>query len=133
MRVQYPIALDNDYAVWNAFANHYWPALYLTDAEGRIRHHWFGEGDYEGSEMVIQMLLAEAGHEQFERGLVDVEGKARRRPPTGTTCGPARPTSATDRRRVSLRPDGRRSIGARRTDFPTTSCSTSGGSPASGR
>jgi thiol-disulfide isomerase/thioredoxin len=75
MRVEYPIALDNDYAVWNAFANHYWPALYLTDTEGRIRHHWFGEGDYEGSEMVIQMLLAEAGHEQLEGGLVDVEGK----------------------------------------------------------
>ena len=75
MRVTYPIALDNDYGVWNAFANHYWPALYLADAEGRIRHHWFGEGDYEGSEMVIQMLLAEAGHEGFERRLVDVEGE----------------------------------------------------------
>jgi thiol-disulfide isomerase/thioredoxin len=75
MRAAYPIALDNEYGVWNAFANHYWPALYLADAEGRIRHHWFGEGDYESSEMVIQMLLAEAGHEQFERRLVDGEGE----------------------------------------------------------
>jgi thiol-disulfide isomerase/thioredoxin len=73
--VAYPIALDNDYGVWNAFANHYWPALYLVDAEGRIRHHWFGEGDYEGSEMVIQMLLAESGREGFERRLVDIQGE----------------------------------------------------------
>jgi thiol-disulfide isomerase/thioredoxin len=75
MRVEYPIALDNDYGVWNAFANHYWPALYLADAEGSIRHHSFGEGDYDGSEMVIQMLLAEAGSGGFERRLVDVEGE----------------------------------------------------------
>jgi thiol-disulfide isomerase/thioredoxin len=75
MRVAYPIELDNDYGVWNAFTNHYWPALYLADAEGRLRHHWFGEGDYEGSEMVIQMLLAEAGHEGFERQLVKIEGE----------------------------------------------------------
>jgi hypothetical protein len=80
MRVAYPIPLDNDYGVWNAFANHYWPGLYLVDAEGRIRHHWFGEGDYEGSEMVIQMLLAEAGHEGFERRLVDVEGEGSEAP-----------------------------------------------------
>jgi hypothetical protein len=75
MGVAYPIALDNDYGVWNAFANHYWPALYLVDAEGRIRHHWFGEGDYSGSEMVIQMLLAESGQEGFDRRLVDIEGE----------------------------------------------------------
>jgi hypothetical protein len=74
-RVEYPIVLDNEYGVWNAFANHYWPALYLVDAEGRIRHHAFGEGDYDGSEMVIQMLLAESGLEGFERRLVDVEGE----------------------------------------------------------
>ncbi|HEY8236327.1 MAG TPA: hypothetical protein VIF85_06785 [Gaiellaceae bacterium] len=75
MGVAYPIALDNDYGIWNALANHYWPALYLVDAEGRIRHHWFGEGDYDGSEMVIQMLLAESGQEGFERRLVDIEGE----------------------------------------------------------
>jgi hypothetical protein len=74
MRVVYPIALDNDYGVWNAFANHYWPALYLVDAQGRIRHHSFGEGDYDGSEMVIQMLLAESGQDAFERRLLDIEG-----------------------------------------------------------
>ena len=61
MNVGYPIALDNDYAVWSAFDNNYWPALYFADAQGRIRHHYFGEGEYPQSEMVIQNLLTEAG------------------------------------------------------------------------
>jgi thiol-disulfide isomerase/thioredoxin len=60
-RVTYPVATDNDYAVWRAFGNHYWPALYFADAQGHIRHHRFGEGEYGQSEMVIQQLLAEAG------------------------------------------------------------------------
>jgi thiol-disulfide isomerase/thioredoxin len=59
--VGYPVALDNDYAVWRAFDNYYWPALYLADAQGRIRYHHYGEGEYRQSEMVIQQLLAEAG------------------------------------------------------------------------
>lgn len=61
MDVRYPVAVDNDYAIWRGFDNHYWPALYFVDAEGRIRHHHFGEGEYMGSEMVLQMLLREAG------------------------------------------------------------------------
>lgn len=61
MEVTYPIAVDNDYAVWDAFANNYWPALYFIDTDGRIRHHRFGEGDYEGSETIIQQLLRDAG------------------------------------------------------------------------
>lgn len=60
LRVPYPIAIDNDYAVWRAFDNHYWPALYFVDAQGQIRHHQFGEGAYDQSELVIQRLLAEA-------------------------------------------------------------------------
>src|SRR5256886_14032321 len=56
-----PIAIDNDYAIWRAFDNHYWPALYVIDAQGRIRHHQFGEGEYERSERIIQQLLGEAG------------------------------------------------------------------------
>jgi thiol-disulfide isomerase/thioredoxin len=72
--VVYPIAMDSDYAIWNAFKNQYWPALYFVDAQGRIRHHQFGEGDYEHSEVIIQQLLAEAGHSSFERQLVSVEG-----------------------------------------------------------
>jgi hypothetical protein len=61
MDVSYAVAVDNDYAVWEAFDNHYWPALYFVDGQGRIRHHHFGEGDYEESERVLQMLLVEAG------------------------------------------------------------------------
>ena len=61
MRIDYPIVIDNDYAIWRAFDNHYWPALYFVDPRGRVRHHHFGEGEYEQSEKVIQRLLAEAG------------------------------------------------------------------------
>jgi thiol-disulfide isomerase/thioredoxin len=70
--VGYPVVVDNDYAIWQAFDNHYWPALYFVDSEGRIRHHRFGEGDYEASEMVLQMLLHEAGRE-VDQGLVRIE------------------------------------------------------------
>ncbi len=72
MSVDFPIAVDNDYAVWRAFDNNYWPALYFADAEGRIRHHRFGEEDYERSERVIQQLLADAGGEGFGEDLVSV-------------------------------------------------------------
>jgi thiol-disulfide isomerase/thioredoxin len=61
MRIDYPIALDNDHAIWRDFNNEYWPALYFADAQGRIRHHQFGEGEYEQSELIIQQLLTEAG------------------------------------------------------------------------
>ncbi|HEY1492877.1 MAG TPA: redoxin family protein, partial [Steroidobacteraceae bacterium] len=60
--IGYPVAVDNDYAIWRAFGNQYWPAHYFIDAQGRIRHHHFGEGEYEESELVIRQLLAEAGH-----------------------------------------------------------------------
>jgi thiol-disulfide isomerase/thioredoxin len=73
MKVDYPIALDSDYAVWRAFDNHYWPALYVADGQGRIRYHHFGEGEYAMSEMVIQQLLREAGEEDFDPTLVYVE------------------------------------------------------------
>ena len=70
MRVAYPVALDNEYAVWNAFSNHYWPALYFIDAIGRIRHHHFGEGAYEESERILQGLLNEAGASTIGADLV---------------------------------------------------------------
>jgi cytochrome c biogenesis protein CcdA/thiol-disulfide isomerase/thioredoxin len=60
--VNYPVAIDNGYAIWRAFGNQYWPAFYVADAQGRIRHHQFGEGNYDKSEQAIQQLLAEAGH-----------------------------------------------------------------------
>ena len=71
MDVRYPVVVDNDFAVWQAFDNHYWPALYFVDAQGQIRHHHFGEGEYEQSEMVLQMLLREAGAD-VEQGLVGI-------------------------------------------------------------
>jgi hypothetical protein len=74
LRVDYPIAIDSDYAIWRAFDNHYWPALYFVDAQGQIRHHHFGEGQYEQSEMIIQRLLAEAGNSGIGQELVSVEG-----------------------------------------------------------
>jgi thiol-disulfide isomerase/thioredoxin len=66
--IDYPVAVDNGYAIWSAFDNHYWPALYFIDADGIIRDHHFGEGRYEQSERVIQRLLG------VERDLVSVEG-----------------------------------------------------------
>ena len=59
--VDYPVAVDNEHVIWRAFRNQYWPALYFIDAQGRVRHHQFGEGNYEQAEMIIQQLLAEAG------------------------------------------------------------------------
>jgi thiol-disulfide isomerase/thioredoxin len=73
MRVEYPIAIDNDYAIWSAFDNHYWPALYFVDAQGHIRHHQFGEGQYEQSEMIIQHLLTESGIGGIADELVSVD------------------------------------------------------------
>jgi len=71
--VEYPVAIDSEYGVWQAFANHYWPAVYVADAEGRLRYHHFGEGEYEMTEMVIQQLLAEHGATGFDPDLVMVE------------------------------------------------------------
>jgi Thioredoxin like C-terminal domain/AhpC/TSA family len=113
MDVRYPVAVDNDYAVWRAFDNHYWPALYFVDAEGRIRHHHFGEGEYMESEMVLQMLLREAGrdvdHDLVRLVPAGVEAEADwgslRSPETylgyGRTVGFASPAGlAPDERRV---------------------------------
>jgi thiol-disulfide isomerase/thioredoxin len=74
LNVTYPVALDPDYAVWNAFANRYWPAAYVADARGRIRHHQFGEGGYEECERAIQRFLREAGGEDVPDGYVSVPG-----------------------------------------------------------
>jgi len=73
MKVNYPIAIDNNYAIWRALKNEYWPALYFVDAQGRIRHHHFGEGEYEQSEMIIQQLLTEAGVSNIDHKLVSVD------------------------------------------------------------
>ena len=73
MRVNYPIAIDNDYAIWHGFDNEYWPAAYFVDAQGRIRHHQFGEGKYDEQEKVIQRLLGQAGATGVSDDLVSIE------------------------------------------------------------
>jgi len=73
MKIDYPVAIDNEYAIWQAFGNQYWPALYLVDARGRIRHHQFGEGEYERSERIIQQLLSEADGDPFDTNASRVE------------------------------------------------------------
>ena len=75
MKVNYPIAIDNDYAIWRALKNEYWPALYFVDAQGKIRHHHFGEGEYEQSERIIQQLLSEAESRGIGQELVSVDAR----------------------------------------------------------
>ena len=126
--IDYPVALDNDYAIWSAFDNHYWPALYFVDTDGVIRDHHFGEGRYEQSERVIQRLLG------VERELVSVEGHRRG---GGGRLGP--PAHARDvprlraQRALRAHRAAPRSTNAAPTSSPSTCASTTGPSPASGR
>ena len=80
MKIDYPIAVDNDHSVWRAFNNEVWPALYFVDARGRIRHHQFGEGDYEQSERTIQQLLVEAGAGEISHRLVSIDAQGAEAP-----------------------------------------------------
>jgi thiol-disulfide isomerase/thioredoxin len=80
MRIDYPVVIDNNYAIWRAFDNHYWPALYFADTQGRIRHHHFGEGEYQQSEMVIQQLLVEAGTTDHDHEPSPVEARGAEAP-----------------------------------------------------
>jgi thiol-disulfide isomerase/thioredoxin len=75
MHISYPVAIDSNHATWRAFNNNYWPALYFADAQGRIRHTYFGEGDYEKAERVIQQLLIESGAKNVATDLVVVNGQ----------------------------------------------------------
>ena len=126
--IDYPVAVDNDYEVWSAFDNHYWPALYFVDAEGIIRDHHFGEGRYEQSERVIQRLLG------VERELVSVEGRRRG---GGGRLGP--PAHARDVSRLRARASASRHLTAPRstsaapTRSPSACAPTTGHWSASGR
>ena len=73
MASEYPVVIDNDYAIWRAFRNQYWPALYFVDGRGRVRQQFFGEGKYDESEVLIQRMLREAGVSSVRDGLVSVE------------------------------------------------------------
>ncbi|UVH55087.1 cytochrome c biogenesis protein DipZ [Variovorax paradoxus] len=80
--IGFPVAVDSNYAIWRSFGNQHWPAFYVVDAQGRIRHHQFGEGQYAKSEQVIQQLLAEAGRPVVPADTVSPEGQ-------GTQAAPA--------------------------------------------
>ena len=71
--INYPVAIDNEFKIWRAFNNEYWPAHYFADAQGRIRYHHFGEGKYAESERVIQQLLREAGAAKVADGLISAK------------------------------------------------------------
>ena len=101
MRVEYPIALDSDYGVWNAFGNRYWPAVYLADAEGRIRYH-HREGEYDDGEWMIQHLRC--ARPQARASITSSFSRAQRirgASRLGRTCFLPRLTSATRRDRTS--------------------------------
>ncbi len=74
LKIGYPVAIDNDYRIWRSFENQYWPAHYFIDANGKVRHHHFGEGEYAESERVIQRLLGEAGNKNVPSDIVAVKG-----------------------------------------------------------
>ena len=74
-RIEYPVVVDSNYAIWQAFHNSYWPAVYVIDANGRIRHHQFGEGDYQRTEAAIQDLLREAGYSGMGNDGVSVDAR----------------------------------------------------------
>ena len=107
MKIDYPVVIDNDYAIWRAFDNNYWPALYFVDARGRVRQHHFGEGEYEQSEKAIQRLLAEAGVAGVRDGAAwRSTPPASKRRLIGRTCGLRKTTSATSERKNFASPGG---------------------------
>ena len=103
--IRYPVALDNDYKLWSALDNHYWPAHYFIDAAGRVRYHHFGEGGYAQSERVIRQLLAEAGHAPKGGGMARADAPtAPKRPRRSARCDRPKPISALPGRSGSSRP-----------------------------
>ena len=132
LKIGYPVAVDNDYAIWRAFNNQYWPAHYFIDAKGQIRHHHFGEGDYDGSERVIQQLLAGSRHDD---GIGRSRVGERRRRRGGP--GPGRGAIAGDLHRLraggAFRLARRRGRDSRHVYATARRGSTNGDWPATGR
>jgi thiol-disulfide isomerase/thioredoxin len=87
MKVDYPVAVDNDHAIWRVFENQAWPALYFIDAQGRLRHHVFGEGSYEESESMLQKLLREAGATNVSSEPVAVDARDHAAAPDWSNLG----------------------------------------------
>jgi cytochrome c biogenesis protein CcdA/thiol-disulfide isomerase/thioredoxin len=88
LKIGYPVAIDNDYKIWRAFDNEYWPAHYFIDAQGRRRYSHFGEGNYDESERVIQQLLAEAGNKDVPSGVADVNAAGAEAAPSASDQSP---------------------------------------------
>ncbi|HEX3504503.1 MAG TPA: cytochrome c biogenesis protein DipZ [Xanthobacteraceae bacterium] len=88
LKIGYPVAIDNDYKIWRAFDNEYWPAHYFIDAQGHIRHSHFGEGNYDESERVIQQLLTEAGNKDVPTGIADVNASGAEAAPSSSDQSP---------------------------------------------
>jgi cytochrome c biogenesis protein CcdA/thiol-disulfide isomerase/thioredoxin len=106
LKIDYPVAIDNDYAIWRAFNNQYWPAHYFIDAAGRIRHHHFGEGDYDESEHAIQRLLAEAGKTDVSADLVAVNASGAEAAPDMGNVGSPETYVGYDRAENFISPGG---------------------------
>ena len=88
LKVTYPVAIDSNYGVWQAFSNQYWPADYFIDGKGRIRYHHFGEGEYDKSERVIQELLKENGATGMDQTTVSISAAGVEAPPGGDEQSP---------------------------------------------
>ena len=106
--VGFPIAIDNDYGVWNAFDNHYWPALYVFDATGHLRHRQFGEGGYEHAEQIVQQLLEEAGARDLDRRLSTLEVRGLEEPADVLALGSPETYVGDDRAERFVSPGGAR-------------------------
>ncbi len=100
MRVDYPIALDNDFAIWRALNNNYWPALYVVDAQGRIRYHQFGEGEYEKRKESYDSCCPKRVQLPWGRSLLQSMPAARKSPPIGTASNRRKTTSARSAQRI---------------------------------
>jgi thiol-disulfide isomerase/thioredoxin len=131
MRIDFPIVIDSDYAIWRAFKNQYWPALYFIDARGQIRDHQFGEGEYERSEKIIRRLLADAGGQPSTIPSHQSAATASRPRQTGAACDRRKTTSGTSERRTSLQLPLRTGLAS--IPRPVALHSMNGRSPANGR
>jgi len=102
LRVNYPIAVDSRHAIWRAYENEYWPAVYLIDRKGRVRFHHFGEGNYAGIEREIQKLLAADARDELRRMWSRSSRRGQKSPPTGVTCDRRKTILATRAPRASV-------------------------------
>jgi thiol-disulfide isomerase/thioredoxin len=88
LNIGYPIPIDSNHSIWEAFHNEYWPADYFVDAKGRIRYHHFGEGEYDKSERVIQTLLRENGATGLDESFVHIRAEGAELPPSDDVRSP---------------------------------------------